>query len=426
MLLKKTDRFWKNGSTEISKPKRGLYFFLTFMFLGITGCSNKTEKVLDTLVDESETQSLEENVQIEEDIADITDILCDIYGEALVANTGGLEVIRSIVERLGKNGYVAIDSENQIDMTESNKVIRFCEKVDTAGEAELTIIVVSYSGGFTKYDFKTESGIVDIVRKYYQYIDGCVKYRSTGTFRADSWQYTEEGYLLFEGHWISEQYALLVASDVPEYVGLRVKPLDEKCREFNRQYIRPIGYGKNNMFIVDWSEDDFGELDFYDLFDIFYSLIHGQYVPYIADDSLTVGAVYRIPKEEFETVIMTYFNIDSETLQSKTTYYPEDATYEYKPRGFYEVEYPGAVPFPEVVDYVEDSDGTVKLTVNVVLPYVNTSKVYAHEVVIRPLDNGGVQYVSNHIIPSEDNYDETWNTPRLTEEEWEKIYGDLE
>lgn len=55
--------------------------------------------------------------------------------------------------------------------------------------------------------------------------------------------------------------------------------------------------------------------------------------------------------------------------------------------------------------------------------YAGNSKVYAHEVVIRPLEDGGVQYVSNQIIPSEDNYRETWHTPRLTLEEWEELYG---
>ena len=52
--------------------------------------------------------------------------------------------------------------------------------------------------------------------------------------------------------------------------------------------------------------------------------------------------------------------------------------------------------------------------------------MYAHEVVIRPLDNGGVQYVSNRIIPSEDNYEATWHKPRLTEEQWEEMYGEPE
>ena len=127
-------------------------------------------------------------------------------------------------------------------------------------------------------------------------------------------------------------------------------------------------------------------------------------------------------KEEFESVIMKYFNIDSETLQSKTIYDSENLTYEYKPRGFEEVEYP-EYPYSEVVGFTENNDGTITLTANVVFPYAGDSKVYAHEVVVRPLENGSVQYVSNRIIPSEDNYRETWNTPRLTAEEWEEIYG---
>ena len=74
--------------------------------------------------------------------------------------------------------------------------------------------------------------------------------------------------------------------------------------------------------------------------------------PYVADDNLGVGAVYRIPKDDFESVIMAYFNIDSETLQSKTIYYAEDETYEYKPRGFEEVEYP-EYPYSEVVGFTK-------------------------------------------------------------------------
>ena len=159
-----------------------------------------------------------------------------------------------------------------------------------------------------------------------------------------------------------------------------------------------------------------------DMYDILYPKVNGQYVPYVADDNLSVGAVYRISKKKFESVIMKYFNIDSETLQSKTVYDSENSTYEYKPRGFEEVEYP-EYPYSEVIGYTENSDGTITLTANVVFPYSGNSKVYAHEVVVRPLEDGGVQYVSNRIIPSEDNSEETWHTPRLTLEEWEELYG---
>ena len=108
--------------------------------------------------------------------------------------------------------------------------------------------------------------------------------------------------------------------------------------------------------------------------------------------------------------------------QTHTVYDSEDSTYEYKPRGFEEVEYP-EYPYSEVIGYTENSDGTITLTANVVFPYSGNSKVYTHEVVVRPLEDDGVQYVSNRIIPSEDNSEETWHTPRLTAEEWEELYG---
>ena len=236
-------------------------------------------------------------------------------------------------------------------------------------------------GGFVKYDLYTKDGNVDVVTSYYEYENGNIQREATESYRAKYWNYTEEGYLIFSGVWFSEELYVLTLSGAEEHTALRVQPLDETYRELSRKYLLPIGFERNNMFLVDWSEDD------------------------------------------FESVIMTYFNIDSETLQSKTIYYSEDETYDYKPRGFEEVEYP-EYPYSEVVGYTENSDGTITLTARVVFPYADNSKVYVHEVVVRPLENGGVQYVSNRIIPSENNYKETWHTPRLTSEEWEQLYGD--
>lgn len=227
---------------------------------------------------------------------------------------------------------------------------------------------------------------------------------------------------MFSGSWYSEAYYLFTLSDMQERVALQVLPLDEKYRALNETYMMPISYVKNNMFLVDWSEDDFSALDFYDLFDIFYRQIYGKEVPYGPSDNLGMGTVYQIPKEEFEHTIMTYLNIDSQTLQQKTLYHADTKTYEYRPRGFYEAEYPEH-PYPEVVDYTENADGTITLLVNVVFPYEGLSKVFSHEVVVRPLENGGVQYVSNHVIPSEDNVEESWYKPRLTLAEWVEVYG---
>ena len=378
--------------------------------LSVSGCSDASpeeDTVSETVID---IQAIPEDSK--ENAEEIINICIDLYKKAAEENKiADLETIRGIVNCLGENGYPAVDSRNQINMTDPEKVVEFCEKVDAQEEAEITILEVSYLGGFVKYDLHTKDGNVDVVRSYYKYENGDIQREVTGSYQAEYWNYTEEGYLMFSGVWFSEELYVLTLSGAEEHTALRVQPLDETYRELSRKYLRPIGFEQNNMFIVDWSEDDFGALNFYDMYDILYPKVNGQYVPYIADDILAVSAVYRIPKEEFESDIMKYFNIDSETLQSKTVYYSEDSTYEYKPRGFEEVEYP-EYPYSEVVDFTENSDGTITLTANVVFPYAGDSKVYAHEVVVRPLEDGGVQYVSNQIIPSEDNYEETWHTPR--------------
>ena len=411
MSLKRTVQYWRIGFIAIS----------IMILLSVPGCGDTHLEDEQVVESEIAVQDQQQNVKDNED--EIIEICSQLYKKASEENKiADLEMIRIIVNQFGENGYPAVDSRNQIDMTEAEQVEWFCEMVDTQEEAEITIIEVSYLGGFVKYDLETKDGNVDVVRSYYKYENGNMKREVTGSYQAEYWNYTEDGYLMFSGVWFSEELYVLTLSGAEEHTALRVQPLDETYRELSRKYLLPIGFEQNNMFIVDWSEDDFGDLNFYDMYELLYPKVNGTYIPYVADGNLGVGAVYQIPKNDFESVIMAYFNIDSETLQSKTVYYAENETYEYKPRGFEEVEYP-EYPYSEVVGFTENSDGTLTLTANVVFPYAGNSKVFAHEVVVRPLENGGVQYVSNRIISSEDNYRETWHTPRLTAEEWEKIYG---
>lgn len=418
ILEKRTEVYMKEKRRGMGMRLCMIQILLSYT---ISGCSDMPPEEIQVDDPFIEVQEATENSQ--ENAEEIIEICVDLYKEAAEQNKiADLEMIRSIVNRLGENGYPAVDSRNQINMTEPEKVVEFCEKVDAQEEAEITILEVSYLGGFVKYDLHTKDGNVDVVRSYYKYENGNMKREVIGNYQAEYWNYTEEGYLMFSGVWFSEELYVLTLSGAEEHTALRVQPLDETYRVLSRKYLRPISFEQNNMFIVDWSEDDFGDLNFYDMYDILYPKVNGQYVPYVADDNLSVSAVYQIPKEEFESVIMKYFNIDSETLQSKTVYDSVDSTYEYKPRGFEEVEYP-EYPYSEIVGFTENSDGTITLTANVVFPYAGDSKVYAHEVVVRPLEDGGVQYVSNRIIPSENNYRETWHTPWLTLEEWEELYG---
>lgn len=392
------------------------------MFM-LAGCSDKPPEVSDieiTLADD-EVSSVDESDCI--DAEGIIAIYRDIFDEAVETNVyDNLEVKRRIVDRLWENGYIAVDSGNQVDMAGAERTVEFCKAVDNEDNDKITIIVIRDIFGFWKFDLQTEGGKVNVVRGYYQYDqNGHLQNRSTVSYPADVWEYTAEGYLIFEGSYFSDENFILTLSDTPEHTALRVLPLDEKCRELNRKYILPIGYERNNIFLIDWNEENFGNLDFYDIFDNFYPILNGQAVPYSANENLGEDSVYQIPENLFENVIMTYFNIDRETIREKTVYSAEDAAYEYRVRGFYEVEYPD-IPYPEVVNYKENEDGTITLIINAVYPNENTSKSYSHKVVIRPLSEDCFQYVSNQMITAVDEYDVWWHSDRLTEEQREKLF----
>lgn len=415
------------------KARLWLLTMTGLMAAAMTGCSDEASKAPDIEIAAENTEEpfltetdLTENDLTKSDCGDedsIGMIYGDIYNEIAEENApDSLEMMRRIISRLGEKGYAAVDSENQIDMSEAEQALEFCEAVDEKKSAELTVIVIE-DLGFRKFDLKTEKGNVYVIKEYYRPDNsGYFQKVSTVSYPADLWQYTEEGYLIFEGSYDSEEDFALTLSDVTEHTALRILPLDETCRELNRKYILPVGYKQNNLFLTDWNEEDFGDLDFYDVFDCFYPILYQQPVPYVYNENLEIGAIYQIPEDIFENVITIHFNIDTEKLRLKTAYLSKEAAYEYRPRGFYEVEYP-EIPYPEVVDYRENSDGTITLTINAVYPEENTSKAYSHRTVIRPLSEEGFQYVSNEMIPSENNFDIWWHSDRLTEEEWQETYG---
>ena len=179
MLLRKTAWSWKSGLAVIS----------FVLMLSVSGCSDappEEDTVSETVID---VQDVSEEEQENEE--EIINICIDLYKKAAEENKiADLETIRSIVNCLGENGYPAVDSRNQIDMTEAEQVEWFCEMVDTQEEAEITIIEVSYLGGFVKYDLHTKDGNVDVVRSYYGYENGEIQKEVTGRYQAEYWNYT--------------------------------------------------------------------------------------------------------------------------------------------------------------------------------------------------------------------------------------------
>ena len=128
--MQKTSRFWKAGL--IAGNKKNFLFAMIILILPImTGCSYETPEVSDIEITQQDREVYHSDENASADVQHIEELLSDIYDEAVDTNTlGSLDIMRSMVARLGENGYVAVDSGNQIDMTQAEQAFDFCKAVD--------------------------------------------------------------------------------------------------------------------------------------------------------------------------------------------------------------------------------------------------------------------------------------------------------
>lgn len=138
---------------------------LLFLLLSVSGCSDKSqENLYNTNKLQESSQNIEDNRKEQpqrpngmEDVQAIAKTCQDIQKAAIEHEAlGDLEVMQNIINRLGEQGYAAVDCENQIDMAGAEQVEEFCRQVEAKETADITIIVISYDGGFKKYDLTTK------------------------------------------------------------------------------------------------------------------------------------------------------------------------------------------------------------------------------------------------------------------------------
>ena len=173
MSLKRIVQFWRSGFIVIS----------IMTLLSVSGCSDISSEEVPFVDSEDEVQVQQQNTKENEE--EIINTCLHLYENAAEENKiADLEVVRSIVNQFGENGYSAVDSKNQVDMTQADQVVEFCEIVETQGEAEITIIEVGYSGGFVKYDLNTKDGKVNVVNTCYKYENGNMQREATISYQA--------------------------------------------------------------------------------------------------------------------------------------------------------------------------------------------------------------------------------------------------
>ena len=363
----------------------------------------------------TENEAVTDQDDLPVDISEIEQIFIDEYNN----RDGSLQCVQQIVDRLADCGFIAIDSDNKVDMANAENMRPFIDSLGSGEDAEVLVLQVFYNGGLNLLDIATDEGKVSVEKTFYFFRDDHLSKTVHSEFEADYCEYTDEGYLLIGGSLYSPELYVLTMGEEEEHIALRVEPLDRQCRELNEKYMAPVSYNMNNMFITDWDEDDLAGLDFYDIFERFYEETYDKNCPYTMSDDLSVGNEYDIPADEFENVIMQHIKVSPEELHMLLRYDDDKNIYIYRPRGFDEFDYV-EVPYPEVTAFETNDDGSLTLTVNAVYPNDNTSKLFSHKVTVAD-ENGKIYYRSNEILGDEE-LDLWWHADRFSDDEWNEYY----
>ncbi len=188
-------------------------------------------------------------------------------------------------------------------------------------------------------------------------------------------KYTSKGYLIYSYEYIVAHAAL------KEYY--RVKPLSDTLRILTDQYVSVFNYLNYNFLTQNWDESNVETILLPRLFEDLYQVHTGEQ---LKKDS------GRISAEIYENVMIACLPVTIEELRKHCGYDMESNTYD--SGTFF---YRGTSPFGEVVDYLDNSDGTLTLYVDAVWPDRNTDCAFKNEIVIKPYGDGTCQYLSNKV-----------------------------
>lgn len=199
------------------------------------------------------------------------------------------------------------------------------------------------------------------------------------------------------------------------YTLIRLQKPDQELWELYSKYILAGGYTATNIFLTDWTEDDFSPLCFNDLWEYVYRYRTGtQFWPdgCAYDKSRNC---YLIPAAEFESAVLPFFRLDAQTLRQLADYDAQTDSYPWRQvesndyafyLSYYTIE-------PEVTACRTNADGTLALTVEARSTDLGIDCLFSHEVTVRPMEDGGFQFVGNRVL-SQTEKGLPYCEPRLT------------
>ncbi len=281
---------------------------------------------------------------------------------------------KMVVEELGKSGLVSVEEDT--NMQNHEEVENFYADYQNGQDSMVTIFDVQRDGliGVITFIYRE-----DKLQTYYIGIKwrkgGIPEIQGTSISNVTEIKLTEKGYFIY-----AYEYVITHAS-LRQY--WRIEPLPEDCRKLTQEYISGLSYVNYNVLVTNWDSSNVEDILMPCMYEDIYRIYTGENLK---------TKDWKIPAEEYERIMTTYFPVSIEQLREHCGYDKDSNSYEYEM--IYASPYP---PFGEVVDYTENVDGTLTLIVDGVWPDYNSDLAFRNTVVVQPFEDGTFRYLSNSI-----------------------------
>ena len=362
--------------------------------------------------------------------------VCDAARESYLAAEKGSTMnvtlsatsLASMLASIGSAGYPAQDSKGSLNMQSYPVLDAFAHTAsETTEDTEGNYFIVYPDGHISGFMLLRENGLWHLYSSSAAWNeDGSVRIYSEGRYAVGTVRYTQKGWLIYTRD--TSDFDENQRANTDSYVMLRVLPLDSEAKMLCRRYVEPIGYFENNLFTSNWSEANFGPVDFNSLYAYIFGMVNGTdmlSVYNIRHYYKAVGGtkLYLIPRDTFEYNVDQYFRIDHSFLRSISDYSAAYGGYFFLgyDRDYFNVT--PRTPKPEVVRYTYNTNGTITMVVDAVNPWYGTDRAFRHELTVRPGEGNSFKFVSNTLIEDSGNILPAQKLSEMLNVEREKLNG---
>ena len=325
----------------------------------------------------------EEKEQLQSTVLSAAESVREIYKDIVIADapsySSGInefthEQRKAVVEQLGRSGLVSVEEDTAM---QNHEVIEtfYADYLD-GRDSMVTVFEVYRDGLIGAVTFIYRKGELQTYYIGIRWKEGGIpEIQGTSVSNVAEIKLTEKGYFIY-----AYEYVIAHAS-LRQY--WRIEPLPEDCRELTEKYISGLSYVNYNVLVTNWDSSNVEDILMPCMYEDIYRISTGENLK--TED-------WKIPAEEYERIMTTYFPVSVEQLREHCGYDEGSNSYEYEM--IYASPYP---PFGEVVDYTKNADGTITLIVDGVWPDYNSDLAFRNTVVVLPFEDGTFRYLSNSI-----------------------------